>query len=386
MILKVPQDYPTIQEAIEAAPAGSTIVVAPGTYRENLTIYKSLTLKGFEARLQAKESQPAVRFQNADEVSMEDFLIRPQEDPPGRGIPLHPPSEPSMGILITGDTRAFLKWNYLQDWTIGVQVESGASALLVENSIWTNAVNAKGLVIQEAEATLQTNRLYIESSLEFVEGIYAYKSHLRAIENQIFILLGAREVASALFLVDSEAEVLRNIFVAQRSNGVTIQGAGHLTIDGNYISTDSVGVSLLGSQYFGSNGCAVMIRANYLYGLPGAGAGFSIQNFQAVDIAENMINGYRVGVFWGSEGRGLMKRNLIVGNHEDGVLIERSAFRVLLEENRILSNEGCGVRIADALQNNLEAIEGEGNWIEGNQQGDLCPLDFPWPAGFIKKP
>ena len=44
--LAVPQDYPTIGEAISHASAGDTILVQSGVYYENLQIDKSLTLEG----------------------------------------------------------------------------------------------------------------------------------------------------------------------------------------------------------------------------------------------------------------------------------------------------------------------------------------------------
>jgi len=44
--IKVPEDYPTIQEAINAAEAGDTILVAPRTYPEYVCVNKSVELKG----------------------------------------------------------------------------------------------------------------------------------------------------------------------------------------------------------------------------------------------------------------------------------------------------------------------------------------------------
>lgn len=46
VIRRVPEDYPTIQAAINAASPGDTIIVAPGTYAEYVCINKSITLLG----------------------------------------------------------------------------------------------------------------------------------------------------------------------------------------------------------------------------------------------------------------------------------------------------------------------------------------------------
>ena len=47
-IIYVPDDYPTIQAAVDAAVAGDAIVVRAGTYQEHVTLYKSLTLQTYE--------------------------------------------------------------------------------------------------------------------------------------------------------------------------------------------------------------------------------------------------------------------------------------------------------------------------------------------------
>ncbi len=44
--IHVPMDFPTIQKAINAAKNGDTVLVAPGTYMENIVVtYKSITVK-----------------------------------------------------------------------------------------------------------------------------------------------------------------------------------------------------------------------------------------------------------------------------------------------------------------------------------------------------
>jgi len=43
-VIRVPADYPTIQSALDAAPARALVLVAPGTYRESLVVPRTVTL------------------------------------------------------------------------------------------------------------------------------------------------------------------------------------------------------------------------------------------------------------------------------------------------------------------------------------------------------
>ena len=77
-IIRVPADYPTIEEAILAAVPGSTILVSSGTYRENLVINKTLTLMGEDKLLTIIDGSATeiVVHIKANMVTVKGFTIR----------------------------------------------------------------------------------------------------------------------------------------------------------------------------------------------------------------------------------------------------------------------------------------------------------------------
>lgn len=79
-VIRVPQDHPTIQEAIDAADAGDTILVSSGTYPEwNLHINKTLLLVGENASttiIDGRGASADILSIVADNVSLSGFTIQ----------------------------------------------------------------------------------------------------------------------------------------------------------------------------------------------------------------------------------------------------------------------------------------------------------------------
>jgi hypothetical protein len=59
-VLRVPGQYATIQSAIDAAPTGATIVVAPGIFTEQVSITKSVSLRGAGASATIIQAPPTL--------------------------------------------------------------------------------------------------------------------------------------------------------------------------------------------------------------------------------------------------------------------------------------------------------------------------------------
>ncbi len=78
--LRVPADYETIQEAIDGAEPGDTVLVAPGTYREAVTLRTGVTLRGEDPRTTiwdgAGEGRTLVDYSGAREVTIRGFTFR----------------------------------------------------------------------------------------------------------------------------------------------------------------------------------------------------------------------------------------------------------------------------------------------------------------------
>lgn len=127
-LIRVPQDYPTIQAAINAAFNGDTILVAPGIYEENLFVDKAVSLVG-EDRTQTFIIPP---FLDGDvlrvvvnDVNITDFTIMGGD----------------IGIYLDGSNGTIINANYIVSNDVGIQLYGSFNNTIFDN-YFSNYVNA----------------------------------------------------------------------------------------------------------------------------------------------------------------------------------------------------------------------------------------------------
>jgi len=139
-VIRVPNDFPTIQEAINAAQNGSTILVNKGVYNENLRINKTLALLGIDRQSTVIEGTTSgsdtVNIIDADNVSVNGFTVTNGGTGTFRtGIGLHN----SSGCLISGNIITLNEW-------AGVELDGSNNNTVSDNIVSSTIGSTVGLV------------------------------------------------------------------------------------------------------------------------------------------------------------------------------------------------------------------------------------------------
>ena len=249
-VINVPDDYPTIQSAINNATTGDTILVAGGTYNEHLTINKSIALVGAGIGLTILNGTlvaTAIQI-TTDNVTVKGFTIQKFKT----------------GITINKSQNIFITENQItQMWTKGATyVLNSKNITLNNNTITNNNSPAINMLNSNLTKFFQNNithnvgvGIYFENCTDFTAAdnqiesnggdaiccTYAYNLY---ITRNTFALNDYR----GIWAVNSNGTVFHNNFVRNRENARNIKS--NITWDNGYPAGGNYWSNYTGSDLF----------------------------------------------------------------------------------------------------------------------------------------
>lgn len=163
--IRVPSDYKTIQESINNASPGDTIVVSEGAYKENISINKSLALKserGAGATIVKAYSgqEPVFKLMDADGVAITGFTIS------GSLV---------AGILVHGASNSRITENKIVNNGYGIFISASHNNLVANNT--TNRNELYGIYLETSTGNIIEKNISVANADKgiFLNGSSANK-------------------------------------------------------------------------------------------------------------------------------------------------------------------------------------------------------------------
>jgi parallel beta-helix repeat protein len=258
----VPDQYPTIQEAINMADPEDTILVKNRTYIENLVVNKTLTLKAYSNEptiIDGNNTSSTLRIV-ANNTRIEGFIIK-------NGY---------FGIALYNSLNAIILNNtIINNGLYGIYLQK-SNATLTNNTI-TN--NQNGILIKESPNNLLRNNKFAMNTYNFgVEGLTSmdFKQDVDPSNTingkSIYFLLNQQnlEITSeagyvaiisstnitikdmvlennlqGLLIAYSNNTIINNLTISKNQNGIEIINSNNITITENNIkSNTAIGISI----------------------------------------------------------------------------------------------------------------------------------------------
>ncbi len=335
--LAVPEDYPRLQEAIDAIVPGGTITVSAGTFVEGVTIWKSVMIKGAGPDKTILKGLPdgkviVLVLAEVERVHLQDLKIAGSERD---------------GLVVYGSDVTLQNVKVCDNRWDGLEVWGGAEVTVRD---CTMSGNADGIDVRNS-ATLILENCTITDNRN-----------------------------NGLFVFDSAVVALANATISGSAYGLAVGGSAQVVAQSMTISDSGFdGVRADDSAQLSLINCTI-----------------SNNGSEGVDVSdEARVTVKECSVFDnGSDGLGVsgssqvnVKSSLISDNAGNGINCKEEAV-VHIQDSHILRNAGYGVSahlpdcVEDYYSSSLKfagEVSGSGNTIpgpdepDGNQKSAVCP-------------
>ena len=282
--ITVPEDYPTIQAAIDAASEGAIIHIAEGTWRENLKINKSLTLQGegFDQSviLAKKEDLPVAQIVGESQTSsisvvLENLMVTGSQD---------------TGLLAKGNVRLTLR--HVQVWrngSDGVHLYDTVKLTVKESTIYKN--QGSGLVL-EGNAQVAAEGCTINKNNYYGVELW-FSSEARIVKSAIL------ENQDGIWLRDTARVSIKDCTIQKNEIGINEWGETQATIRDSLVCENATGIALDGSGPSEVKNCTITENSVYGISISGSGGSIFVENNAIKGNAGVGIEAYTVRVVHG---------------------------------------------------------------------------------------
>lgn len=316
--IEVPKDYQTIQAAINAAQAGDVILIAPGTYKENLTIRKSIELRGADAGViidgSRSRSAPTILIQRTRDVIIQN-------------------------LEITGGRR-------------GIQVERSRNVTIKNNLIQKN--RRQGILITDGSQDIEITENRILDTAPDEGNVLGNGIILNGAKNaRVMNNFIARSAWSGLRLLSAVAHIEGNTFEENRYYGIEIWP--------NWVDSPDVPsqATVLSNTLRNNIRAGIFITEESVA---------EIRSNTILDTQANSDKQYGHGLWVADGAQVVLAENTITGSEGHGLFFESG--RIVLGTNTVTASAGCGVYIEDGVW--LTPTRAASLDFSSNQQGTAC--------------
>jgi parallel beta-helix repeat protein len=348
--ITVPDDYQSIQAAIDNALDGDRVVVKSGTYNGSVLIDKAISLVGENSPgiIGDYRLNGTVILVTSDNVNITGFTVEPSAPSPSR-----------RGVHLLDANHCNIYNNKFINNKIGIWLYGSS-----ENTITGNSVFGSGDIFGEIDSygaqLLGSNRNSIENNIfeNNHYGIYIYSSsHNNVTNNRV-----KNNFSTGIMINANENQLIDNV-IEGNTVGLSLHGSNNI-LKNNQLSNNTANFKIEWNYYedtstfFNDVDASNTIEGNPIIywvdvqneKVPDNAAFVCLVRCVNVTVENLRLQGNDAGVVLVATTNSSVKNNLVAADN-DGVLVCESSGNVI-SQNRITGCD-CGIRLAMSNKNSL---------------------------------
>lgn len=233
--IRVPQDQPTIQAAVDAAQSGDQVLVSKGTYAEVVVVdgRQGITIKGKGKPVLGGGGGIPLSILNAIDVTVDGLTID---------------GSPDQGLLIAESTGVEVRRCTVRNATNGIRVEGGRGHVIEKNRV--EDVGNDGIDFDDLDGTITpvVDSAVRKNRVERVgdDGIELKGSGHLAEKNHV-VLAAEDGIGSD----DGSANIVIQKNKVERSGetGISVDGSGHRVLKNKMTDSGDEGIQVRGDDH-----------------------------------------------------------------------------------------------------------------------------------------